>query len=337
LKLVKDRNNNKTAVTIGQRNGAFPVGPDSIAQGWNVSTINGLTMARGNGSAAVGDYSYAEGKESKSIGEFSHAEGRKTVAGGKYAKSSGNESSAAGEASEASGYRAVTAQSCSGESTSSPHKSAFAWQGQKGDAERSHYHSHGDGTFNINPVPKDGDDDPASGFYIGETSLKDRLESAVEGYVKMEDLVDGLQVNEISAKGITIDGKKPSLEGHTHVVSDITDFPSQIVNSVNGDSGDVTLTGADIAVSRNISTKIDTALAGKATKADATLIPVYDGNGKKFSDWVCVPPFYEGSFITIVETPGEETGMVNYTPYCNGSAIGRTGTVSEDILLLRWR
>ena len=232
VKLVKDKNNNKTAVTIGQRNGAFPVGPDSIAQGWNVSTINGLTMARGNGSAAVGDYSYAEGKESKSLGEFSHAEGRKTVAGGKYAKSSGNESSAAGEASEASGYRAVTAQSGSGESTSSPHKSAFAWQGQKGDAEREHYHSHGDGTFNINPVPKDGDDDPASGFYIGETSLKDRLESAMEDYVKMEDLVDGLQVNEISAKGITIDGKKPSLEGHTHEISDVDGLEDEL-QSIN--------------------------------------------------------------------------------------------------------
>lgn len=117
-------------------------------------------------------------------------------------------------------------------------------------------------------VPTDGSNNLLSSGVV-KTAL-DSIETKLEDYVKMEDLVDGLQVNEISAKGITIDGKKPSLEGHTHVVSDITDFPSQIVNSVNGDSGEVTLTGADIAVSGSDSTKIDAALADKRDYLDLT-------------------------------------------------------------------
>ena len=64
--------------------------------------------------------------------------------------------------------------------------------------------------------------------------------------VTKDELEEGVTTNTIEARGITIDGKKPSLEGHTHGVSDITDFPSQIVNSVNGNSGDVTLTAKDI-------------------------------------------------------------------------------------------
>ena len=46
--------------------------------------------------------------------------------------------------------------------------------------------------------------------------------------MKMEDLVDGLQVDEISAKDITIDGKKPSLEGHTHEISDVDGLEDEL-------------------------------------------------------------------------------------------------------------
>ena len=99
--------------------------------------------------------------------------------------------------------------------------------------------------------------------HISDTNNPHNVTAEQIGAVPMEDLVDGLQVQEITAKDITIDGKKPSVEGHTHVVSDITDFPSQIVNSVNGKTGEVTLTGANIAVSSTSETKIDAALAGK--------------------------------------------------------------------------
>jgi len=42
----------------------------------------------------------------------------------------------------------------------------------------SFYHTHGNGTFNINPVPASGSTDPATGFWIGETKLSDYVRYA---------------------------------------------------------------------------------------------------------------------------------------------------------------
>lgn len=47
-------------------------------------------------------------------------------------------------------------------------------------------------------------------------------------YVSIADLEAGIDVDDIEAKSITIDGVKPSLEGHTHTTEDITDFPSLV-------------------------------------------------------------------------------------------------------------
>lgn len=74
-----------------------------------------------------------------------------------------------------------------------------------------------------------------------------------------------------------------------------------------------------------------------ATADDAKLTDAYDGNGKKFSDWACVPATYNGSQIVIEQTDGTEAGMAVFTPYANGVAIGRAGTASEDVTSLRWR
>jgi hypothetical protein len=60
----------------------------------------------------------------------------------------------------------VTAASGSGSSTTTPHNYAYAWQGV---STGGYYHSHGAGTFNINP------DGGAAGFYIGEDSLASLL------------------------------------------------------------------------------------------------------------------------------------------------------------------
>jgi len=107
-----------------------------------------------------------------------HAEGERTIAAGDKSHAEGYFSAAIGQYSYAGGYRAVTAESgnmsysTSGGFTSSvvnPHRAAFAWQGQSGSSTRDWYHSHGDGTFNINPIGG------LAGFYIGDTSLNDIL------------------------------------------------------------------------------------------------------------------------------------------------------------------
>ena len=109
-----------------------------------------------------------------------------------------------------------------------------------------------------------------SGEWDEMPTVKQFIESQVDALE--QELVDGISVDEIEANGITIDGKRPSLEGHEHVVSDISDFPSQIVNSVNGDSGNVTLTGADIPVDATPGAQnIDASLAGKLNTSDRAI------------------------------------------------------------------
>lgn len=149
-----------------------------------------------------------------------------------------------------------------------------------------------------------------SGEWDEMPTVKQFIESQVDALE--QELVDGISVDEIEANGITIDGKKPSLEGHEHVVSDISDFPSQIVNSVNGDSGNVTLTGADIAVSGTDTTKIDAALAGKASTADATLTreSIVD------SVWTFSPANYND--IPIEMSISENAGVYSLTPTVGG-------------------
>jgi hypothetical protein len=58
------------------------------------------------------------------------------------------------------------------------HQWAFVWQGG-GTVDSSaspsigggYYHSHDEGTFNVNPKPASGSSDPATGFWIGEKKL----------------------------------------------------------------------------------------------------------------------------------------------------------------------
>ena len=50
-------------------------------------------------------------------------------------------------------------------------------------------------------------------------------------YVSKADLEDGIEVDDIEARSITIDGKVPSLEGHTHSAADITDISAYATQS----------------------------------------------------------------------------------------------------------
>ena len=141
--LVEDANGNKTAVTIGSRNPDVDVGPDSLANG--------------DGVRASGDHSHAEGSATTAFGDYSHAEGSVTTAAGYYSHAEGVDTTAAGDCSHAEGVYAYTKEQDS---------FAFAWNG---DLERLEmydpYESHGEGTFNINPVGG------LNGFYIGEQTL----------------------------------------------------------------------------------------------------------------------------------------------------------------------
>lgn len=110
--LVEDVLGYKTAVTIGSRKSGEPVGPNSLANGNNVT--------------ASGHYSHAEGFYTTASGDNSHAEGNFTTA--------------SGYCSHAEGYYAHTKKQ---------DQYAFAWNGD--DTRSAPYESNGKGTFNINP------------------------------------------------------------------------------------------------------------------------------------------------------------------------------------------
>lgn len=89
----------------------------------------------------------------------------------------------------------------------------------------------------------------------------DSIETELVDYVKMEDLVDGLQVDEISAKDITIDGKKPSLEGHTHEIDDVSgledrfsELDSTLTNHISNKDNPHGVTKAQIISAGSITT-----------------------------------------------------------------------------------
>jgi hypothetical protein len=172
----------KTAITIGSRQNAIGIssvvaGRDckaettwSFAQGRETRVFyNYYGHAEGYGSSVNGEAAHAEGSWTNAAGYYSHSEGAGTYATGQTSHAEGDGSTAAGASSHADGYRAVTAASGSGSSTTTPHNYAYAWQGV---STGGYYHSHGAGTFNINP------DGGAAGFYIGEDSLASLLRYA---------------------------------------------------------------------------------------------------------------------------------------------------------------
>ena len=124
---------------------------------------------------AGGYHSHAEGRGSIALGDQSHAEGAQTIA--------------AGHQSHTDGFRARSAEQ--GESVTNivnPHAGAYVWQGMPDtvslvtdiaaedaltpdqrltpeELTNTYYHSHGVGTFNINPVGG------MDGFWVGEKTM----------------------------------------------------------------------------------------------------------------------------------------------------------------------
>ena len=66
-------------------------------------------------------------------------------------------------------------------------------------------------------------------------SINEELSKGIVDSVKLADLEEGITVGYIEAKSILIDGTPPSLEGHKHTVSDITDLPDQLISIEHAD------------------------------------------------------------------------------------------------------
>ena len=156
------------AVDLGVRrtiSSSHPVGDGSIVEGTNTS--------------ATARFAHAEGYSTYARADGAHAEGYSTYARGNYSHAEGYETTAVGRSSYAGGYRAVSAESGQNLTTTNAHVSAFVWQGRDDTTTiLPYYHSHGNGTFNINPVGG------TSGFYIGATNLNTYLSNEVALTIK---------------------------------------------------------------------------------------------------------------------------------------------------------
>ena len=105
-------------------------------------TILGQSVKSGSGTEAM-FYSHAEGGGSFAFGMYSHAEGE--------------QSRATGQGSHSAGYKGIASELYS-----------WTWQGV---FPAGSYNSHGDGTFNVNPVGG------PYGFWIGDQTLPDFVDS----------------------------------------------------------------------------------------------------------------------------------------------------------------
>jgi hypothetical protein len=168
-------NAEKNAITIGTRDGS--TGQASLVVGDSCqATFN--SIASGQGTVASGMSSHSEGGATRASGSFSHTEGQSTVASGQSSHAEGQGGTAAGFSSHSAGRRAICAGG-TGPTVETAHDYAWAWQGTSAQTDNTpYYHSHGNGTFNVNPVPASGSTDPATGFWIGETKLSDYVRYA---------------------------------------------------------------------------------------------------------------------------------------------------------------
>lgn len=211
-----DSQNHLTALTIGTRASGSTNGVYSAAIGQTVvaSAIAAFasgfnTRATANASAAFGQNTeasavraFAHGGNTVASGGNSHAEGYDTVASGNYSHAEGYGCEAAGGVSHAEGYRTVASGSQShaegyktkatrndshtdGTHAIADHGQAYVWSGatlpETADnpaPESDYYHSHGTGTFNINPVA--GSYDKSYGVYIGDSRLPTTIVSLLD-------------------------------------------------------------------------------------------------------------------------------------------------------------
>ena len=149
-------------------------GESSHAEGYNTTAAGHYSHAEGNSTTASGIYSHAEGNNTTASVGCSHAEGDSTTASGFYSHAEGNNTTASGLYSHAEGAFTIAGGSIShaeGFKSYATNNYSFAWNG----STKNTYGSHGDGTFNINPVGG------VDGFYIGEKNLKTIITEGASG------------------------------------------------------------------------------------------------------------------------------------------------------------
>ena len=185
--------------TTANGNNSHSEGRETKTSGANSHAENYRTSASGENSHAEGAQSrtggadkplpvtvfansgyaaHAEGNGTWATGSSSHAEGYSTVASALAAHAEGNQTVASGQNSHASGLKSIAegyASTAMGRSAHAMHDRSFVWQGLDTDTQ---YHSHNIGSININPAPANGSIDPATGFWIGEKTLAQRLAEA---------------------------------------------------------------------------------------------------------------------------------------------------------------
>ena len=160
------------AATFGSR-GIGAVGASSFANGENVVASGDYSHAEGIGTTASGYFSHAEGLDTTASGDTSHAEGIGTTASGTASHAEGYYATASGDYSHAGGVNTTAsgdASHASGFNSVASHITAFAWQGAASDQfAEPEYWSHGDGTYNLNPVGG------LAGLWIGEENMATTL------------------------------------------------------------------------------------------------------------------------------------------------------------------
>ena len=203
-------------------------GEYSHAEGLGTTASGHSSHAEGLGTTAIGEASHAEGLSTTASGGYSHAEGDSTTASGEYSHAEGTSTTASGGYSHASGFNSVASSI-----------TAFAWQGSSGYLDEPEYGSHGNGTFNLNPVGG------LAGLWIGETNMATTLSAyATTGAVAAVQAEVGAGTNWLTRTGLSgtvafaNDGGRPQAWSGTGAltVSGFTGLtpPSQVYWTMSG-------------------------------------------------------------------------------------------------------
>lgn len=198
------------------------------AEGRNTLADIRYSHAEGSDTYAAEMWSHAEGGATKALGRASHSEGYNTTAKGANSHAEGEGTQANGYASHASGMKAIATENFS-----------FAWSGI---SSTTAYSSHGQGTFNINPVSG------ISGFWIGKKNLGQYINEISSSITSIQDDC-ALKTEQISDISVWLDSKFEYPVGDSLSVKTNTLFESGATVSSSLSIGE------DIAVARNLSVR----------------------------------------------------------------------------------